>query len=62
MKNWEYHLFNSDTAKFGTYTKEAKGLLKKIKDYAESFNFDDSDMMTDYFHSNFYLHVRFGDY
>ena len=27
-----------------------------------SYNFDDSDPMTDYFHTNFYLTLRIGSY
>lgn len=41
------------------YTVEADALLKKIEQMLSSYNFDDSDSMTDYFHVNFYGHVKF---
>ncbi len=36
---------------------EINAILNYVEKYAESYNFDDSDTMTDYFHTNFYLHV-----
>jgi hypothetical protein len=41
------------------YTAEASSTLKKIEGMLASYNFDDSDSMTDYFHVNFYGNVKF---
>lgn len=35
-------------------------LLKGVTDIVESYNFDDSDSQTDYFHVNFYFHLHIG--
>lgn len=37
-------------------------ILNDVKSFAESYNFDDSDIMTDYFHVNFYLHITVGQW
>jgi len=39
---------------------KAKELLNFANDTVNSYNFDDSDSMTDYFHVNFYLHLGIG--
>ena len=39
---------------------EAKKLFTKIKDLLDSFNYDDSDMMTDYFSTKFYINLAIG--
>jgi hypothetical protein len=41
------------------YTADASSTLKKIEEILTSYNFDDSDSMTDYFHVNFYGGVKF---
>ena len=41
-------------------TDWAKEVLKRAKDFAQSFNYDDSDGMIDYFSTNFYLHLNVG--
>jgi hypothetical protein len=41
------------------YTPEASSALEKIKKILASYNFDDSDSMTDYFHVRFYGDVKF---
>lgn len=41
-------------------TDDAKTLFKFVKSLANSFNFDESDAMTDYFHTNFYLDLSIG--
>ena len=43
-------------------TDRAKEVLKNICDHINSYNFDDSDAMTDYFHCNFYLTMGIGTY
>jgi hypothetical protein len=41
------------------YTAEASQALKAIEGMLSSYNFDDSDSQSDYFHVNFYGHVKF---
>lgn len=41
------------------YTAEAATILERVEQMLQSYNFDDSDSMTDYFHVNFYGHVKF---
>lgn len=43
-------------------TDKAKEVLSYITKLANSFNFDDSDVMTDYFHSNFYFQLEIGQW
>ncbi len=42
-------------------TDRAKEVMTNVKDYAMSYNYDASDPMTDYFHTNFYLHLGIGN-
>ena len=37
------------------YTEEVKAIVHAVQDYANSFNYDDSDGMIDYFDTNFYF-------
>jgi hypothetical protein len=41
------------------HTPEAAALLKKLDALLQSYNFDDSDSMTDYFHVRFYGDAKF---
>lgn len=41
-------------------TDEAKAMFEDIKNFAQSYNYDDSDSMTDYFDTNFYLSMGIG--
>lgn len=43
-----------------TVTPEAFRVISKIKSFAQSFNYDDSDSMTDYFDRGFYDHYSIG--
>ncbi|MCE9074361.1 molecular chaperone DnaJ, partial [Parabacteroides distasonis] len=43
-------------------TDRAKDVMMNIYDFIMSYNFDDSDPMTDYFHTNFYLTLGIGSY
>lgn len=43
-------------------TDRAKEVLGNVVDFVNSYNFDDSDAMTDYFHTNFYLNVGIGSH
>ena len=52
-----YHIDNDDTL-----TDRAKEVMKNVCDFVMSYNFDDSDPMTDYFCTNFYLTLGVGTY
>jgi len=39
-----------------------KKIMTTAKDLSDSFNYDDSDSMTDYFNCGHYLHLQIGDY
>lgn len=41
-------------------TEKAYKLLRKAVKIVESFNYDDSDGMIDYFHTRFYFHLNIG--
>jgi curved DNA-binding protein CbpA len=41
-------------------TERAREVMENVYSYVSSYNFDDSDVMTDYFHCNFYLHMGIG--
>ena len=52
-----YHI-----ASYKSLTDRAKDVMMNICDFIMSYNFDDSDPMTDYFHTNFYLTLGIGSY
>ena len=52
-----YHIDNDDIL-----TDRAKEVMKNVCDFVMSYNFDDSDPMTDYFCTNFYLTLGVGTY
>lgn len=67
MKSWQnladrqHHQVNHYYIQDDYYmTEEAKEVLGAATKLANSFNYDDSDSMIDYFHTNFYLHVAIG--
>lgn len=41
------------------HTDEARAILDAVKVIVEAYNFDGSDIQTDYFHVNFYSDVKF---
>ena len=43
-----------------TYTPEGREMLIKLTQIISSYNMDDSDIQTDYFHTNFYSHIEIG--
>ena len=43
-------------------TDRAREVMKNVCAFVQSYNFDDSDPMTDYFHTNFYLSLSVGTY
>ena len=53
-----HHHIHSDKS----LTDRAKEVMMNICDFIMSYNFDDSDPMTDYFHTNFYLTLGIGSY
>uniref|UniRef100_A0AB33IU96 J domain-containing protein n=1 Tax=Prevotella sp. GTC17253 TaxID=3236793 RepID=A0AB33IU96_9BACT len=43
-------------------TDRAREVMSNIRDFAMSYNYDNSDVMTDYFDTNFYLSLGIGKY
>ena len=43
-------------------TDRAREVMQNVCAFVQSYNFDDSDPMTDYFHTNFYLSLSIGTY
>ncbi len=43
-------------------TERTREVMKNVCAFVQSYNFDDSDPMTDYFHTNFYLNLSVGTY
>lgn len=43
-------------------TDRAREVMENVCAFVQSYNFDDSDSMTDYFHTNFYLNLSIGTY
>lgn len=43
-------------------TDRAKEVMSNVSNFANSYNYDDSDSMTDYFCKNFYLYLTIGRY
>jgi len=43
-------------------TDRAKEVFMNVYQFVNSYNFDDSDLMTDYHHRNFYLHLEVGKF
>lgn len=41
-------------------TDKAKAMFKDINKYVSAYNYDDSDAMTDYFDTNFYMNLAIG--
>lgn len=44
------------------YTDRCNEVMELMRDYAESYNYDNSDIMTDYFDVNFYLDLSVGSW
>jgi hypothetical protein len=43
-------------------SEEAQALIDQVEKLVNAYNFDGSDIMTDYFHVNFYASVEISDY
>ena len=43
---------------YKSFTQETRKLLKKIKSIIESYRYDESNVMVDYFDTNFYFHIN----
>ena len=43
-------------------TENGKNVIKQILQIANKYNYDNSDVMTDYFDVNYYLHFNLGSY
>ncbi len=67
MKSWEYNI-NKGNSQVNHYyidnayylTEQTREALKKIYNFINSYNYDDSDAQTDYFDTNFYVHMGVG--
>ena len=59
---WSIHftIKNTGIEKYAgaDYTPDWKALNDKVSDIVEAYNFDNSDIMTDYFSTKFYKHVK----
>ena len=55
---YEPNQYRISTDKF--LNEYGKSVIQKVYDIINSYNFDDSDIMTDYFHTNFYLDLSIG--
>jgi Large polyvalent protein associated domain 29 len=67
MKNWAnsiakgYYGINHYYINDSKYlTDEAKVMFTNIYKFLKSYNYDDSDIMTDYFDTNFYVNLAIG--
>lgn len=58
----EYISTMSEIKDYPGITDEVRAVMADVVDYANSYNYDDSDGMEDYFDTNFYLHIYIGDY
>lgn len=57
-KQVNHYWFDSDKE----LTDRARDVMRNVIGYVQSYNYDDSDAMTDYFNTNFYLHIGIGSY
>lgn len=57
-RSYNHHHPNSNKA----LTERCIEVLDTVSEFAESFNYDNSDIMTDYFDVNFYLNVSVGKF
>lgn len=56
-----YRSFNHHHTEINTeYSERCREVLRLVSEYAQSYNYDNSDIMTDYFDVNFYLNVTVG--
>ena len=56
-----YEVWKSNIEENHALTDTAKEVMKKVKEIAEVYNYDNSDISTDYFDVNFYLRMYIGD-
>lgn len=67
MRSWEYNI-NKGHAQVNHYyiddayylTPDTRAAIKKIYQFINSYNYDDSDAQSDYFDTNFYVHMSVG--
>jgi hypothetical protein len=57
-----YEVWKTNIEENHALTDTAKEVMKKVKDIAEVYNYNNSDISTDYFDVNFYLRMYIGDY
>lgn len=58
-----YHktVFEEGRTFFGQRTEYFDSVIRDVKEFILSYNYDDSDSMIDYFSCNFYLHFKYND-
>lgn len=59
-KAGEYDLEIQHIQSYKQATKEAREILEDVERFGESFNYDHSDVMRDYFDRGFYLWIHVG--
>ena len=52
----------SEIRNYPGITDEVRAVMADVIDYANSYNYDDSDSMFDYFDTRFYLHIYIGSF
>lgn len=52
----------SEIRNYPGITDEVRAVMSDVIDYANSYNYDDSDSMIDYFDTRFYLHIYIGSF
>ena len=60
-ENGYHEVWKSNIEENHALTDTAKEVMKKVKEIAEVYNYDNSDISTDYFDVNFYLRMYIGD-
>lgn len=58
----QYYDFGKDMIERSPIDIRVLSAIKDVMDYLQSYNYDDSDSMTDYFDCGFYFHVSIGKY
>jgi len=58
----EISIYGNGISRDERLTDRAKEVMQNVCEFIISYNYDDSDSMTDYFNTNFYLHLGIGNY
>lgn len=57
-----YDISRYDVGEDPELTERAKDMFSNIRDYVNTYNYDHSDLMTDYYDTNFYISMGIGQY